>query len=230
MSRTARRRRWGPVGSRRARPGGRHRLRAPAARVAGRAARVADRGRWGTGPAGQGLAVVAAESASSRADQSCLAACQCAGPGIRPCLGHDQPPISTVGAPAMIGAPQPVRSPIRAAGCPPIRTVGHPGGMIGVGGCGGVPGNEQACSVPTVAAGIPLMMTVGTPGPVSTPGWAVGSPTRAAGGITGPFSSSSDVVAHRGCTVARTAGRRQVEASTSRFPIGQPCRVPVMSG
>ena len=33
----------------------------------------------------------------------------------------------------MIGAPQPDMSPIRAAGIPPIRTVGHPGGMIAVG-------------------------------------------------------------------------------------------------
>ena len=53
-----------------------------------------------------------------------------------------------------MGAPQPLMSPIRAAGMPPIRTVGQPGGTIGVGGCGGRPGNEQACSVPTVAAGI----------------------------------------------------------------------------
>ena len=47
---------------------------------------------------------------------------------------HDQPPIRTVGAPITIGAPQPDMSPMRAAGLPPISTVGQPGGMIVVGG------------------------------------------------------------------------------------------------
>ena len=55
----------------------------------------------------------------------------------------------------MMGAPQPARSPSRAAGCPPISTVGQPGGRTALGGCGGTPGNVQACGVPTVAAGFP---------------------------------------------------------------------------
>jgi len=70
----------------------------------------------------------------------------------------------------MMGAPQPVRSPIRAAGWPPMSTVGQPGGAIGVGGCGGGGGNEHAWRVPTVAAGMPPMRTVGTPGPLIAPG------------------------------------------------------------
>ena len=37
----------------------------------------------------------------------------------------------TVGAPITMGAPQPVRSPIRAAGKPLIRTVLLPGGTMG---------------------------------------------------------------------------------------------------
>jgi hypothetical protein len=64
-----------------------------------------------------------------------------------------------------------------------MRTVGQPGGTIGVGGCTAGGGNEQVCKLVTVAAGIPPMRTVGTPGPVMTPGWPVMSPTRAAGGI-----------------------------------------------
>ena len=63
-----------------------------------------------------------------------------------------------------------VTSPTRAAGLPPISTVGQPGGTIGVGGCGGGGGKEQACRVPTVAAGCPPISTVGTPGPLTTPG------------------------------------------------------------
>ena len=83
-----------------------------------------------------------------------------------------------------IGAPQPARSPIRAAGMPPISTVGQPGGTIGVGGCTAGGGNEQVCGVPTVAAGIPAISTVGTPGRPDHPGCPVGSPTRAAGGMS----------------------------------------------
>lgn len=81
-----------------------------------------------------------------------------------------------------IGAPQAAMSPIRAAGMPPMSTVGQPGGAIGVGGCTAGGGNEQMCGVVTVAAGSPAMSTVGTPGGPMTPGCPVGSPTRAAGG------------------------------------------------
>ncbi len=84
-----------------------------------------------------------------------------------------------------IGAPQADMSPIRAAGMPPISTVGQHGGMIAVGGCTAGGGKLQMCGVPTVAAGIPAMSTVGTPGGPITPGWPVGSPTLAAGGIAG---------------------------------------------
>jgi hypothetical protein len=56
---------------------------------------------------------------------------------------------------------------------------------IGVGGWTAGGGNEQTCIVPTVAAGIPAMSTDGTPGGPMTPGWVVGSPTRAAGGTSG---------------------------------------------
>jgi hypothetical protein len=83
----------------------------------------------------------------------------------------------------MIGAPQADISPIRAAGIPPINTVGHPGGAITVGGWTAGGGKEQMCGVLTVAAGIPPINTVGTPGGPITPGCPVGSPTRAAGGI-----------------------------------------------
>lgn len=43
--------------------------------------------------------------------------------------------MRTVGMPMTIGAPHPTRSPIRAAGLPPISTVKLPITM-GVGGCG----------------------------------------------------------------------------------------------
>ena len=69
-----------------------------------------------------------------------------------------------------MGAPQPVMSPTRAAGMPPINTVGHPGGTTALGGCGTTPGNEQMWGVPTVAAGLPPMSTVNTPGGPITPG------------------------------------------------------------
>ena len=55
-------------------------------------------------------------------------------------------------------------SPTRAAGIPPISTVGQPGGTIADGGCTAGGGNEQTCGVPTVAAGIPPMSTVGHAG------------------------------------------------------------------
>src|SRR5205085_9817888 len=90
----------------------------------------------------------------------------------------------------MIGAPQADMSPTRAAGRPPIRTVGQPGGTIAVGGCTAGGGKEQICAVPTVAAGCPAISTVGTPGGPRTPGCPVGSPTLAAGGI--PVTSSVD--------------------------------------
>src|SRR5690349_23948758 len=96
----------------------------------------------------------------------------------------------TVGAPMTIGAPQAAISPIRAAGMPPISTVGQPGGAITLGGCTAGGGKEQMCGVPTVAAGIPAISTVGTPGGPITPGCPVGSPTLAAGGIE-PTSFSS---------------------------------------
>src|SRR5205807_1021705 len=96
---------------------------------------------------------------------------------------HAQPPMRTVRQPSTIGAPQPARSPTRAAGIPPISTVGQPGGTIGEGGCTTGGGNEQACRLPTVAAGTPPISTVGTPGPLMVPGCPVGSPTRAAGGM-----------------------------------------------
>jgi len=82
----------------------------------------------------------------------------------------------------MIGAPHAAMSPTRAAGMPPISTVGQPGGTIADGGCTAGGGNEQMCGVVTVAAGSPAMSTVGTPGGPMTPGCPVGSPTRAAGG------------------------------------------------
>ena len=53
-------------------------------------------------------------------------------------------PIITVGAPMMIGAPQPAMSPTRSAGRPPIITVVLPIGN-GVGGCGG--GRREAARV-----------------------------------------------------------------------------------
>jgi hypothetical protein len=81
-----------------------------------------------------------------------------------------------------MGEPQADRSPTRAAGMPPISTFGQPGGTIAVGGWGTTPGKKQAWGVPTVAAGRPPISTVGTPGGLMAPGWAVGSPTRAAGG------------------------------------------------
>src|ERR1044071_316676 len=84
----------------------------------------------------------------------------------------------------MMGAPQPDMSPIRAAIRPPIKTVALPL-TIGVGGCGPASGGiEQAWLSPITAAGMPPIKTVATPGPTITPGCPVGSPTRAANGIS----------------------------------------------
>src|SRR4051812_35026224 len=85
-----------------------------------------------------------------------------------------------------MGAPQAERSPIRAAGSPPISTVGQHGGTMTVGGCTAGGGKEQMWGVPTVAAGMPPISTVGTPGGAITPGCPVGSPTLAAIGIRAP--------------------------------------------
>src|SRR6516162_3672293 len=69
-------------------------------------------------------------------------------------------PISTVGEPFTMtsGGPTQVHiSVTRAAGCPPMRTVGHPGGRIGPPTCGtgGTPGVTigQVCISPILAAG-----------------------------------------------------------------------------
>src|SRR5262249_37297370 len=58
----------------------------------------------------------------------------------QPCV--DQPPMFTVGAPMTMGAPQPVISPMRAAGRLPMRTVALPF-AIGVGGCGPAGGGAR---------------------------------------------------------------------------------------
>src|SRR5262245_50798097 len=91
--------------------------------------------------------------------------------------------MSTLNAPLIIGAPQPDTSPRRSAGRPPISTVRLPLGN-GVGGCGPATGGmAQACRSPAAAAGRLPINTLATPGPPTTPGCAVGSVTRAAGGI-----------------------------------------------
>src|SRR5690606_23388411 len=107
-------------------------------------------------------------------------------------------------------APQPDLSPTRSAGRPPISTVALPGGK-GDGGCGpaGV-GIEQVCVSPATAAGCPPISTVATPGPVTTPGWAVGSPTRAAGGMAFSPGSRSRVDLHQRSGDGRIAGRGDV--------------------
>ena len=56
-----------------------------------------------------------------------------------PTRAAGRPPIKTVGDPVRImsgGPSQVARSPARAAGRPPINTVGHPGGRIGPPTCG----------------------------------------------------------------------------------------------
>jgi hypothetical protein len=69
-------------------------------------------------------------------------------------------PMSTVGEPFAIASGGPTHvhiSVTRAAGCPPIKTVGMPGGSTGPPTCGtgGVPGVAigQVCMSPTRAAG-----------------------------------------------------------------------------
>jgi hypothetical protein len=69
-------------------------------------------------------------------------------------------PIKTVGEPMAIasGGPTQVHMSVeRAAGCPPMRTVGQPGGKIGPPTCGtgGTPGVTigQVCMSPILAAG-----------------------------------------------------------------------------
>ena len=96
-------------------------------------------------------------------------------------------PIRTVKQPMAIvsGGPAQVHmSPTLAAGIPPIRTVGLPGGITGPPTCGGggVPGLTmgQVCMSPTRAAGIPPIRTVGHPIEIVPP-WLVRSPCRAAG-------------------------------------------------
>src|SRR5687767_1826074 len=102
------------------------------------------------------------------------------------------PPINTVGMPIRIGALQPDRSPIRAAGRPLMSTVALPF-TSGVGGCGPAGGgNEHTWLSPSTAAGIPPIRTSATPGPAITPGWPVGSPTLAAGGTVSPSSVQLD--------------------------------------
>src|SRR5579859_3308257 len=98
--------------------------------------------------------------------------------------------IMTVGQPITIveGGPTHTHiSPTRAAGIPAINTSGLPGPIIGppTWGIGGTPGVTigQTCMSVRRAAGIPPIRTVGAPGPVIVPPCAVGSPTRAAGGI-----------------------------------------------
>src|SRR3954468_17942137 len=90
-----------------------------------------------------------------------------------------------------MGAPQPTKSPILAAGRPATSTVALPF-TIGLGGCGPAAGGiAQVCRSPTTAAGRPPIRTVATPGPVMVPGWPVGSRTRAAAGITSSWSAIS---------------------------------------
>jgi hypothetical protein len=66
-------------------------------------------------------------------------------------------PINTVADPLAIVSGGPVQvhiSPIRAAGIPPMSTVGHPGGMMGPPTCGTTPVTiGQVCMSVTRAAG-----------------------------------------------------------------------------
>jgi hypothetical protein len=82
-------------------------------------------------------------------------------------------PINTVGKPTTIVPPWTVKSPMRAAGMPPINTVGDPGGAIASG------GPTQVAISPTRAAGMPPMSTVGHPG------GKIGPPTCGIGGTPG---------------------------------------------
>lgn len=89
--------------------------------------------------------------------------------------------MTTVGQPTTIWSPLAVASPLRAAGLPPISTVGEPttmGTLLGrwpVRICV----HELAIS-PARAAGCPQIKTVEAPGPRIVP-LLVASPTRAAG-------------------------------------------------
>ena len=121
--------------------------------------------------------------------------------GILDLLGKDSTcasaanyPIITVTAPGpTMTPPCEVWSPTRAAGIPPISTVGHPGGMIVSG------GPTQVHISPTRAAGSPPISTVGHPGGKTGPptcgttpvtiGQVCISLTRAAGGISVSFGS-----------------------------------------
>src|SRR5947209_14237420 len=95
-------------------------------------------------------------------------------------------PIMTVGAPNAIalGAPaSTIRSPCRAAGRPPMFTVGLPMATTPPT-CGLMPSTSGHACMSEIArqAGIPPMNTVGQPGPgPSGVPWLVMSPTRAAG-------------------------------------------------
>src|SRR5690606_14421156 len=82
-------------------------------------------------------------------------------------------PINTVGAPITIESGGPAHwaaSPTRAAGSPPIKTVGEPGPVIGPPTCGLGPSNiGQACMSVTRAAGCPAINTVGNPATIAPP-------------------------------------------------------------
>src|SRR6476659_6646758 len=74
-----------------------------------------------------------------------------------PILAPGFPPINTVEEPIAILSGGPAHthmSPTHAAGKPPIKTVGAPGGNIGPPTCGTGPGfdNGQTCISPTLAA------------------------------------------------------------------------------
>src|SRR5665647_835530 len=93
--------------------------------------------------------------------------------------------ITTVGQPTGTLAPHPQESLARRAGRPLIITVPDPATNGEEGMCDGG-GMGQACMSPRTAAGIPPIRTVDTPGPTTVPPWTVGSPTRAAAGMTPP--------------------------------------------
>src|SRR5215470_14579278 len=89
------------------------------------------------------------ERTSPCRETPCLPAVPC----LRPLTFYIYPPISTLGAPLTIGAPQPDISPSRNAGRPPMNTVTLPLAK-GVGGCGPATGGiAQACISPATAAG-----------------------------------------------------------------------------
>ena len=95
--------------------------------------------------------------------------------------------------------------PTTAAGIPPIRTVGTPGGTIGVGGWGPAGGGkEHVCMSPTRAAGRPPMSTVGQPGGMITPGWGVVAPTLATNRTT--FALQTDGLPVWGLILALSIG------------------------